>query len=191
MIKRSLLLAAVAAASVLLAPTAASASASEPLVLRKGLTLYLPSAWKVYGYGTDRVHVVTGKCANPRGGYNTPKCDGFWVFGPKAIKTGNQLFHPYTAEQPYYPATDVQQCPFNGKWGQVLGSAAVRGVRQVGPGHKAHYREWKATCISYGSGAQRMRYTQREWFLPQTKVLIVDQWNTPGLGSVVKNAVWR
>ncbi|MEU8251875.1 hypothetical protein [Nonomuraea sp. NPDC048916] len=198
MTKTTLTAAALAAAAVLVAPSAAasaasasaSTSATRPLDLRNGLTLNLPSGWKVYGKG-DWIYVVTGACANPRGGYRQPECDSFSILGPKAIKIGQEVFNPYTAKQPFYPATDVQPCPHNRKWGQVLGGAAVKGLRQVGPGHKAHYREWKARCISYSNGTVKSRYVQREWYLPQSKILIVDQWNTPGLPGVLKRAVWR
>ncbi|MBB6345385.1 hypothetical protein ACWGH8_40940 [Nonomuraea muscovyensis] len=177
---------AAAAAASTVAPTAAT----KPLHLRGGLTLHLPTSWKVYGRG-DHIRVITGRCVSPKGGWGQPECDSFWVLGPKAIKHGQELFNPYTAEHPYYPATDVQLCPHNRKWGQVLGGASVKGLRQVGPGHKAHYREWKATCVSYSTGKVKSRYVQREWFLPQTKVLVVDQWDTPGLSGVLKRATWR
>lgn len=183
---------AAAAATVVLTPSAANAAtAGEPLVVRKGLTFYIPGKWRIHGYGTDWVHVVTGKCAKPKDGYGTPECRGFWVLGPKAIKQGAELFNAYTGERPFYPATDVQPCPQNRKWDQVLGKLADSGLRQVGPGHKAAYREWNATCVSYDNGKVKSRFTQREWFLPKTKVLVVDQWNTPELGFIVKNAIWR
>ncbi|GGO83150.1 hypothetical protein [Nonomuraea cavernae] len=198
MTKTTLAAAALAAAAVLVAPTAASAgtpatagaSAARPLQLRNGLTLNLPPGWKVYGRG-DWIQVVTGACANPRGGYGHSECDSFSILGPDAIKIGNEVFKPYTAKRPFYPATDVQACPHNHRWGQVLGGAAAKGLRQVGPGHKAHYREWKAKCVSYSNGTVKSRYVQREWYLPQSRILIVDRWNTPGLPGVLKRAVWR
>ncbi|WP_113704862.1 hypothetical protein [Nonomuraea lactucae] len=172
------------------AAPAPAASATRPLHLRNGLKLNLPSSWKVYGKG-DWIRVVTGACAAPKAGYGEPECDSFWVLGPKAIKVGAELFNPYTAKKPFYPATDVQLCPHNREWGQVVGGAAVKGLRQVGPGHRAHYREWKATCVSYENGRVKSRYVQREWYLPKTRVLVVDQWNTPGLAGVLRRAVWR
>lgn len=186
-----LLAATALAASMLLVPTAAHASATYPLKLRKGLTLNLPAGWKVYGKGTDWIRVVTGACAKPKAGYGEPECDSFWVLGPKAIKVGQELFNPYTGKSPFYPATDVQLCPHNDKWGQTMGPLADEGLRQMGQGHKAAYRKWKFSCISYTNGSVKSRYTQREWFLPTSKILIVDQWSTPGLATVLKNAVWR
>ncbi|MGC5010330.1 hypothetical protein ACLQ2R_06155 [Streptosporangium sp. DT93] len=168
----------------------ATVSATRVLRLRAGLTLRLPDTWKVYGKG-DRIQVVTGACARPGAGWGVPGCDGFLVLGPAAIKTGNELFRPYTAERPYYPATDVQLCPRDRRWTIRLGAAGVRGLRQVGAGHRAHYREWKATCVPMTGGTVKARFVQREWFLPRSKVLVVDQWNTPGLAGVLRRATWR
>lgn len=217
MTKRVLFFAAVAATSVLVAPVAASASSnisagsnisvasnisagsnisaasaasSRPVTFRKGLTLNLPSSWTVYGKGTDWVHVVTGSCTRPTGGYNSA-CDQFWILGPKAIELGHEVFNPYTPDQPYYPATDVQPCPLNRRWGQAPGPLADDGLRQVGPGHKAYYRDWNFGCVSYSSGKKKASYHQREWFLPKSKILVVDQWSTPGLAKVLKNATWQ
>ncbi|SEK23905.1 hypothetical protein [Nonomuraea pusilla] len=194
MSKRFLAVAAVAAAALVGMSTAASVPASaapaQQLKLRNGLTLYIPIQWVVHGGGTDWVRVVTGKCAHPEDGYGGSECDSFWILGPKAIKVGNEAFSPYTGEKPYYPATDVQMCPFNHKWGEVIGPKGTRGLRQVGPGHKAAYREWKSTCVSYSNGAVKARFTQREWYLPKSKILVVDQWNTPGLPDTLKYADW-
>ncbi|MDR8414548.1 hypothetical protein MTP10_38210 [Nonomuraea sp. 3-1Str] len=193
--KTALAAAGLAAAVTLLIPATATASASAggsgtPLRLRDGLTLSLPGGWKVYGKG-DWIRVVTGSCPKPGSGYAGSECDSFWILGPKAIELGGEVFEPYTAERPFYPATDVQPCPHDRRWGERLGAARVKGLRQVGPGHKAYYREWKATCVTYDGAEVRSRWIQREWYLPRTKVLVVDQWNTPGLAGVLKRATWR
>ncbi|HUR02551.1 MAG TPA: hypothetical protein VM347_08425 [Nonomuraea sp.] len=192
MSKRNAVAGLAVAAALLVAAAPASASAASaarhPLKLRNGLTLSLPSSWKVYGKG-DWLHVVTGKCAKPKGAYFTSECDGFWVLGPAAVKVGHEL-NPYTPDQPFYSATDVEPCPVDHKWGQVLHGAAAKGLRQVGPGHKAYYRAWKGTCVT-GTGKVRARFVQREWYLPKTGVLVVDSWNTPGLLGVLKHAAWR
>lgn len=191
MSKHALAVAAVAVAAVLVTPLSASASATtaQPLKLRGGLTLYIPIEWRVYRKGADWVQVVTGKCARP-GGWGTPECDAFYVFGPGAIKHGAEWFRPYTGKQPFYTATDVQPCPFNHKWGEIVGPKVTRGYRQVGEGHKAAYNAWKSTCVSYSDSSVKGRFTQREWYLPKSKILVVDQWNTPGLADTLKNADW-
>ncbi|WP_433246660.1 hypothetical protein ACQPYK_45620 [Streptosporangium sp. CA-135522] len=186
--KTASVLAALAAAALIAAPMAASASATQRLSFR-GMNLTIPSAWRVHRDG-DQVKVITGTCGEPSGGYFTPGCDAFWIFGPKRIKYGHEGFSAYTPERPFYPASDVQRCPFNGKHGQVLGKATVADLRQVGAGHKANYRSWSGRCVKYTNGEQTATFDQREWFLPKSKILVVDVWNTPGLAGVLKGATW-
>lgn len=188
-----LLAVAALAASLLIVPTAAQASATHPLKLRKGLTLNLPDSWKVYGKG-DWIHVVTGKCAKPKGGYFEPDCKGFWVFGPKALKTADEGFDPYDPDNGgYYPASDVQRCPVDGRLSRGgSGGKTIKGFRQIGPGHRAIYRESPNVCLTADTYKRtKVRFTHREWYLPKSKILIVDEMSTPGLPAVLKNAVWR
>ncbi|MDA0634852.1 hypothetical protein OUY22_15620 [Nonomuraea sp. MCN248] len=191
----------VAAAAVLAAPaTAAAASSSESasaasapaqeLKLRKGLTLYIPIQWEVHRFGPDVVQVVTGKCGKPRG-WGTPNCDAFYVLGPSLIKRGDEGFRRYTGKSPFYTSSGVLPCPFNQKWGESIGPKVKRGVRQVGKGHKAAHNVWQSRCISLSNGKTKARFTQREWYLPKSKILVVDQWNTPGLAAALRHADWK
>lgn len=196
-------LATVAAAAVLAAPlsvslsvplsgSAAAAAPAQPLKLRNGLTLYIPITWRVHGGGTDSVHVVTGRCAKPEGGFFAPGCRGFWVFGPKAINKGAEGFGPYRSSTGgYYPASDVQPCPVDGRLlrGERVG-AHVKGLRQVGPGHKAVYHQFQTRCRTRSGKATGVRFTTREWYLPQSKILVVDEWRTSGLPDALRNADW-
>ncbi len=192
---RKTITAAVAGVAVLATPAAAFAteSGTKPLHLRAGLTLTIPKSWKVYKVNKDWVRVVTGPCATlgtDEFGFRDSGCHSFWVMGPKAIKVGHELFRPYTPDGPFYPATDVGPCPFDKDlWlGQM--KLAGKGLRQVGPGHKAYYRDWAAVCVSQSGGKVKGHFNQREWFLPKSKILFIDQWNTPGLNTILKHATW-
>ncbi|WP_440098373.1 hypothetical protein [Streptosporangium sp. H16] len=191
MMKRTIAVTAVAGAAVLAAQLPASAGSSTALLrLRAGLTLEIPNSWRVYGTA-DQIRVVTGACARPNGGYFQPRCDSFWVMGPKTLKRGGEGFRRYDPTQgPYYPASDVQRCPTDPRYGQVIGKAIVVGYRNIGVAHKAHYRVWPGRCVSYSGGEQKSTFNQREWYLPQSKILVVDQWATPGLATILKNATW-
>jgi hypothetical protein len=136
------------------------------------------------------VQVVTGKCGKAQG-WRTPECDAFYILGPSFIKRGAEGFGPYTGKSAFYTSSDVQACPYNEKWGEAIGPKVSRGLRQVGPGHKAAYNAWKSTCVSYSGGQVKGHFTQREWYLPKSKILVVDQWNTPGLADTLKHADWR
>ncbi|MFB9722799.1 hypothetical protein [Planobispora longispora] len=192
--KRSIVIAALAGAALLTAPAVASAaSAAETsaagvkTVSFRGMNLKVPSGWQVHRDG-DWMLVQTGSCETPA--YFAAKCRGFWILGPQAIKYGKEGFGPYKGDQPFYPASDVQACPFNGKYGQVIGKPTALGLRQVGRGHKAKYVSWFGRCVKHGNGEQTATFDQREWFLPTSKILVVDVWKTPGLTNILKKATW-
>ncbi|MEU4829598.1 hypothetical protein [Streptosporangium sp. NPDC023615] len=191
MTRRTIMLAAaVAGAAVLSAQLPASASATAPLRLRGGLTLEIPASWRVYGTA-DRVRVVTGACARPGGGFFQPRCDSFWVMGPAALKNGGEggvRYNPVNG--PFFPAGDVPPCPVNPRYGHVIGKAIAVGHRDIGAGHRAHYRVWPGRCVTYNGGEQKSTFKQREWYLPTSKTLVIDKWATPGLDRILKNAVW-
>ncbi|MEW9532525.1 hypothetical protein [Microbispora sp. NPDC049125] len=184
-------------ASVAASPAAAFASDSgstKQLHLRKGLTLTIPKTWKIVERQKDWLRVITGPCPPFRTdtfGFRDSGCHSFWVMGPKALKVGHELFRPYSPDGPFYPATDVGPCPYDKRLyiGQM--KPAGKGLRQIGPGHKAYYREWSGTCVSMTTYKVKGHYTQREWYLPKSKILVIDQWNTPGLSAILKHASWN
>ncbi|WP_157556314.1 hypothetical protein [Herbidospora yilanensis] len=192
-----------AAVAVLVAPAAASAaselsavspslSAPQTKVFSfRGMNLKIPAGWKVHRDG-DRVVVVTGKCKNPEP--FAPNCRGFWVFGPKAFTNvpvgGGSL--TYTGKEQFHPFSGVVPCPFNAKTSWYPGNekATSTGLRQVGRGHRAMYTAWPNLCLTNDEGRRTASFTQREWFLPTSKILIVDVWNTRALSDVLKRATW-
>ncbi|OPG06236.1 hypothetical protein [Microbispora sp. GKU 823] len=183
-------------AASLAAPAAAFANdsaATKPLHLRKGLTLTIPSSWKVDDSRKDWVRVITGSCptkGTDTYGFRDSGCHSFWVMGPGAIKIGHELFQKYTPDGPFYPATDVGPCPVKKNLYMGQSKLAAKGLRQVGPGHKAYYRDWAGTCVTMSSYKVKAHYNQREWYLPTSKILVIDQWGTPGLSTILKNATW-
>ncbi|GLW97445.1 hypothetical protein [Microtetraspora sp. NBRC 16547] len=185
------------AVSAAVSPAAFASGAdygTKTLALRKGLTLSIPSSWKVYKVAKDWTRVVTGSCptAGTRSfGFRDSGCHSFWVMGPAAIKVGHEHFDPYTPDGPFYPASDVGPCVYDKKLWLGPMTLAGKGLRQVGPGHKAYYRAWSAECVSPKTHKVTGHFTQREWFLPKSKILVIDQWNTPGLPAILKNATWN
>ncbi|MBO0836420.1 MAG: hypothetical protein J2P28_13070 [Actinobacteria bacterium] len=55
-------------------------------------------------------------------------------------------------------------------------------------GRTANYTVWPFTCNDLTTGAHLGSFEQRDWYLPVSKVLIVDQYQTPGLATVLKDA---
>ncbi|GAB1820912.1 hypothetical protein [Herbidospora sp. RD11066] len=199
MISRTLAVAAAGLALVgfVSTPAAATAAGTKTVQLRKGLTIKIPSNWKVYKTAPDYVRIVTGSCptaGTKNFGFRDSGCRSFWVFGPAAIRVGHETFNPYDPSRPYSPATDVGPCVYNKKlWMQSFKTKpVVKGYKPVGAGHNAHYREWTGSCMYGPPKYNRAGYfTQREWYLPQSKILVVDQWKTPGLATILKTATWN
>ncbi|WP_067177126.1 hypothetical protein [Microtetraspora niveoalba] len=198
--KRSAVLAVLTTAVTLAVPAAASAAVGAPpagipsgasaLPARgtttfsfRGMNLRMPSAWKVRRYG-DTARVITGPCTDPE--YFYADCKSFWLVGPKTL-----AYWGYTGKDRYVPTLTQPSCPFGGMSLTVLGDKATsRGLRQVGRGHAAAYTAWPGYCEAQGSSGRKVHFTQREWFLPTSKILVVDLWDHKGLSGVLKNATW-
>ncbi|MEU5860054.1 MULTISPECIES: hypothetical protein [unclassified Nonomuraea] len=193
--RKSLLLLAVLTSAAVLPATASTASASSSAQVRtvsfRGMTLRIPADWQVRRSG-DHVVVVTGllcKKAEPF----APDCESFWIFGPKEytnVPVGGGSF-TYTGKEQFHPFSGVIPCPYNSKLSWYPGEkASYRGLRPVGAGHKAQYTTWPNRCVTNDTGRTTSKWTQREWFLPQSRILVVDAWNTYGLAGVLKRATW-
>lgn len=187
-------------AAVLTAPATASAAAGVPvagissdseaasttgtrILSFRGMNLRIPPTWKAHHFG-DTIQVVTGSpCTDPSS--VVEPCRGFWLIGPKNIAQWD-----YDGEFPYIPGYAQPGCPFrNSTSTNFSRKASFRGLRQVGPGHKAHHITWPAFCEAQGS-LKKINFTWREWFLPASKILVVDMWNTKALPSVLSRATW-
>ncbi|GAA3447797.1 hypothetical protein [Planomonospora venezuelensis] len=156
----------------------------------RGMNLKIPAGWKVHRDG-DRIVVATGTCKRPDP--FASNCRSFWVFGPKAftrVPVGGGYL-TYTGKRQFHPFSGVVPCPFDEKTAWMPGEKATStGLRTVGRGHKAKYTAWANTCVTNSGGRRTASFTQHEWFLPTSKILVVDVWSTPGLSDVLKRATW-
>ncbi|MFI9593714.1 hypothetical protein [Nonomuraea sp. NPDC052265] len=196
--RRSLLLLAVLAAAAVPPATASAASASSTslagqvrTLFFRGMTLRIPADWQVHR-SRDHVVVVTGLlCKKPEP--FAPDCESFWIFGPKEytnVPVGGGSF-TYTGKEQFHPFSGVIPCPFNSNLSWYPGErASYRGLRPMGAGHKAKYTTWPNRCVTNDTGRTTSKWTEREWFLPQSRILVVDAWNTYGLAGVLKRATW-
>ncbi|MEV7803176.1 hypothetical protein AB0O28_09555 [Microbispora sp. NPDC088329] len=196
--KRSSALAALSAVAMLAVPVAAPAAAApagaSPVAAApqargtaalsfRGMNLRIPSAWKVRRYA-DTVRVITGACADPE--YFYGDCKGFWLVGPKTLG-----YWGYTGKTQYIPTLAQPSCPFGGLTPVVFADrAGSKGLRQAGRGHTAKYTAWRDYCEPQGSSGRKVRFTQREWFLPTSKILVADLWDHKELSGLLKNATW-
>jgi len=170
-------------ASLILTSTPAQA-ATKPVSFR-GFTIEVPAKWRVTKHGTEALRIFTGACSK-----KAAECEGFTLGGPLAIQYGDEG-DVYTAGQPYRGSSSgatecvVDKRAFTNGTGKRIRTAKVR----FGTGQRARFTEWKRYCD--GRKPNAVTFTQRVWFLPARKVVVVDDWKTPRLGAILARAVWK
>ncbi|MFC4530344.1 serine/threonine protein kinase [Sphaerisporangium dianthi] len=155
--------------------------------------LELEPGWKVYTSDAG-THVVTGKCVRPYEYFSAEECHGFWVMGARQISAGAHGSGgggSYTGKMRYNPASDVQPCfyPYTGMQGEV-GKAITANSVLVGA-KKARYLEWPVDCMNDDFSQALDQFHQREWFVEEQRVLIIDHQKNPDLQDVLSTASWR
>lgn len=161
-----------------------------------GLNVTVPAAWKkgdVYrGVSepgmSDVLGVRTGGACKTGTGVNS--CPGFEIHGPNALSVDSTNVNKYSTG-PWNRSTDVFPCASDPS--MIISSLTTHYQTQttttVG-GRKATYSEWKVPCSSINGSSKTSSFIERTWWLPTDNMLIVDDWNTPGLYDVMKNATW-
>jgi hypothetical protein len=153
----------------------------------RGMTLRLRAGWRASRDGADHVTVATGAC---RRGAGAVDCPGFLLLGPSQIAIANGL-GPYDPERVWHPGAGVEGCPADrdGLAEQTPRQPRRRGFAQVGT-RTALYREWTVPCLDADTLKPKTSYRQRVWYLPSSRILVVDEWSTPGLGQVLAAATF-
>jgi hypothetical protein len=164
--------------------TGQTGPAGAPLTFRR-LTIRLGRGWRAGG-GGDQVEVATSRACRRSAG--RVDCPGFLLLGPSQIAIASELA-PYDPDQVWHPGSGVEGCPQDrdGLAEVTPTKPAKRGVAKVG-GKDAVYREWRVSCVDARTGEPEAGYTQRVWYLKASKILVVDEWSTPGLSEVLAAA---
>ncbi|MFE3457761.1 serine/threonine-protein kinase [Nocardiopsis aegyptia] len=169
----------------------------------RGMTLELPAAWEVERReetgtpfeGPPVTSEAVTVTPNPGPDCDSPAlvatCPQFHLLGPAGIAVGYEI-NPMTEDDPYYPRTDVVLCPLPP---YVRGPGEVveeQGLAPVGE-RTAYYRVWEIGCMPLGEqlppgGSLETFYEQRYWLLPESEILVVDEYTTPGLGEILARA---
>jgi hypothetical protein len=164
--------------------TGQTGPAGAPLTFRR-LTIRLGRGWRAGG-GGDHVEVATSRACRRSAG--RVDCPGFLLLGPSQIAIASELA-PFDPDQVWHPGSGVEGCPEDrdGLAEVPPAKPAKRGVAKVG-GKDAVYREWRVGCVDARTGKPEASYTQRVWYLKASKILVVDEWSTPGLGEALAAA---
>ncbi|MBB2913962.1 hypothetical protein FHS43_005271 [Streptosporangium becharense] len=175
------------ALSAALVLTGAPTETATKTVSFRGFSIQVPATWKVDKDRVGNLYVNTGFCPK-----NAWRCAGFSIGGPSDIKTAYEG-GPYRPSEPYHPSSDIGYCPLDKRYAIDLPPArpARTGGAPFGTGHKARFTEWPLRCMTVTGKATSLTYTQRIWHLSVEKVIVVDEWRTPGLAGILSKAVWR
>jgi hypothetical protein len=154
----------------------------------RDMTIRLLPGWRATRDAADRVTVASGAaCRRSLGGVD---CPGFLLLGPSQIAIGHEL-GPYRPERVWHPGAGVEGCPADrdGLVEQTPARPRTAGFANMGD-KRAVYRLWVVPCLDATTLEPEGSYRQRVWYLPSSRILVVDEWSTPGLAGVLAAATF-
>jgi serine/threonine-protein kinase len=144
-------------------------------------TITTPEKWSLLSSAVIERYLVTAdQCA---GGAQPAQCANVVFSDNSRVDPATPAYEP---GKPYNRSLGPRPCHSLGAPGETQGSPVLqkKELRPIGT-KKAAYEEWLLTCSGGGT------VTQRVWFLPKTQLVIVDEWNTPGLDKILEEARWQ
>jgi hypothetical protein len=163
----------------------------------RAMTIKLRPQWNLQSHGgkDQEVEVQNGRPCFPSLVPGERVCPGFSLLGPRFIAEANQGQGPYSLDNPVVFHSDLGPCPSNvkldqGSWKRVTEAPAFQMVGS----HRAHFRVWRMTCQQKQDqpkvDGKLPTFEQRVWYLPQSEILVYDDWLTRGLLDALTNARW-
>ncbi|MEV5572044.1 serine/threonine-protein kinase [Spirillospora sp. NPDC052269] len=196
---------------------AASASPTRAMTVGR-ISIRTPQSWQSHlisfpdptlGQKNDSYFVTLGgpcqrASAGGYGPFQLPWCRGFVVMGPSfADHADIYVADRYSPDDTFasrFGQDEGMSCPTDSKLRAGTKDLGARKTvdRSARLGsHTARYIEWSVPCWTRDyskDGIPKARtstaYTERLWYLPDSKILIVDFWQTPGLENVLAKAAW-
>jgi hypothetical protein len=185
-----------------LAPAAPGGSASPghnagtrtvrfgPLILR------IPATWYVNYHDAQGDYTISTTACNGDdlvGAERGSGCPSFSLIadaGPTGSPSGVAT-HAYAPGQEYTATTRAGGCP--GKYRPWLREVPAKlyssGYAPVTSTRTADYTVWQFGC-HHAAGAPSFYFQQRDWYLPDSRILIVDEYSIPGLAHILATATW-
>lgn len=173
------------------------------------LTITPPSGWRRLDdqQQKDSYHLVISGTCGYDGAAQLSGCHSVHVLGASYVapnpESDNALpIQSYNPDEPHagqYLQDNGYECPADKKLRAATkkqGAKLIKqGTAQVG-GKTAQYREWEIPCWTKDpeSGQPKTKsgtvYTERDWYVTDEKVLIVDEWKTAALQGLLTKAAW-
>ncbi|RFU39206.1 hypothetical protein DZF91_23645 [Actinomadura logoneensis] len=180
------------------------AAAGRALTLGR-LKLRVPASWEaspiaVPSQAADSFYVtLAGGCATDGkwqpAAASVGACPGFAVMGPSFVDGSASKAYgggPFNPKETF-GSTVAMSCP---RHPDLVAGAAGKGASQTSSsgvelgGRGAEYRQWRVPCFERGGDATGSVYTERVWYVPSARTVVVDAWNTPDLDTVLHRGTW-
>jgi hypothetical protein len=165
------------------------------------LIMRVPASWRVtYSDARGDYTVSTGSCRDDRllGSMGGSTCPSFsMIVGAGGTAGPVPAAQTYSHDQPYDPSSGVLGCPGKpeGQWRRLGPSNSYNeGFAHVTSEGTAYYTVWRIGCRLVGpdgSATPSFYFEQRDWYLPVSQILIVDEYSIAGLAIVLAAATWR
>jgi hypothetical protein len=161
------------------------------------LTLRVPALWHVtYQDAQGDYTVSTTPCGGDdlSGAEHGSGCPAFSLIadaGPTSSPASR--LHTYVPGQEYTISTGALGCPAK-PYPNWLRDAVTQplstGYAPVAATRTADYTVWQIGCSDGAGAAPGSYFQQRDWYLPGSRILIVDEYSTPGLARILATATW-
>jgi hypothetical protein len=181
-------------------PASPGSGGDGPSTLLLGhLIMRAPASWRVtYSDPQGDYAVSTGSCDDDAllGSMAGSRCPSFSMIVGAGPVAGAPAVQSYRREDPYDPSSGILGCPGQpaAGWKRLGPSNAYReGFAHVSSG-TAYYTVWTIGCgaaSADGPATAVFYFQQRDWYLPGSQILIVDEYPIPGLATVLADAGWR
>ncbi|MEV4677996.1 serine/threonine-protein kinase [Actinomadura sp. NPDC049382] len=126
-------------------------------------------------------------------------CPGFLVIGEPWANDTETGWSRFALNRPWGPETEAfRTCPrrgdLNGIGTEADRERPARSATAAVGSRQAQYREWRLRCL-FLTGARQFQpagpsFVQRYWYVAQPRLLILDEWDTPGLDKILAKAEW-
>jgi hypothetical protein len=189
-------------------PSAIPSAVATPPAGAAAVTLRLghivfraPATWRVtYRDAQGDYTVSTGPCAGDQliGAEGGSACPSFsLITGAGVTHFPVPTIRTYLPADPYNTSTGVTGCP--GKpytssdlWVRYPPTAPyISGSAYVTTGKTADYVVWRMGCGKHAAATPSFYFEQRDWYLPVSKILVVDEYSIPELPQVLASATWQ
>lgn len=148
------------------------------------LVLTLRHGWRVLsGPAHGDVYVATASCTHV-----SLSCRGFRLVGASGIAHGNRG-HRFRANHPFLPKAHGVRCPGDPRLTErAPKKPKAAGYWPIGS-KRSVYHQWTIRCVNAHHHVKGT-FSQWTWYLPKSHVLVVDEWDTLTLGTILRWAKW-